>query len=197
MAQITINHVGLSLGEIEAISNLLLDYPTYENTVENDFEYASILEIEFIKHKDIAFFDFIPIEKWTVLIEIIKNIKKRRGRKGLRFKVIIIDEERANHNGEKIEEEGEPLKENIISYNKTIFILNHRNDLDFIKGLERIEITIENLVEIYQFQKLKEENHINNNSPNKNIQKRSEIARDSSIIFTFNEINRKWIRFYI
>ena len=190
MFEISINHAGLSLGEIEAINNLFSDYPIYENTVGNDFEYASILEIEFVKYKDIAFFDFIPIEKWSILIEIIKNIKKRRGKKGLRFKIIISETERDNYNDNDDDEE------EITSFNKTIFILNHKNDLDFIKGLERVEITIENLVEIYEFQKLKQEQNItDNNASNKRIQNESEKTLGNIIIFTFNEINRKWIRF--
>jgi hypothetical protein len=189
--EISINHAGLSLGEIEAINNLFSDYPIYENTVDNDFEYASILELEFIKYKDIAFFDFIPIEKWTTLIEIIKNIKKRRGKKGLRFKIIITEGESDKYNEYENENEEEP-----ISFNKTIFILNHKNDLEFIKGLERIEITIENLVEIYEFQKLKEEQKVtNNNALHKVTQNEPEKTPGNIIIFSFNEINRKWIRF--
>jgi hypothetical protein len=194
--QITINHSGLSLGEIEAINNLFSDYPIYEDKVDNDFEYASILEIEFIKYKDIAFFDFIPIEKWSILIEIIKNIKKRRGKKGLRFMIIITEEERSNYDDEKLEDIEGPAKEKSIYFNKAIFILNHKNDLDFIKGLERIEITIENLVEIQELQILKDEsNSSKNNSTNKKNQNGSENDKVKSIIFTFNEINRKWIRF--
>ena len=45
---------------------------------------------------------------------------------------------------------------------KQSFYLNHKNDLDFIKGLERIEITIENISEMYNFQKLKEEKETTN-----------------------------------
>ena len=54
--------------------------------------------------------------------------------------------------------------------------MNHKNDLDFIKGLERIEITIENLSEIYEFQKLKEEKETNNKTDkrkNKNKQRKT------------------------
>ncbi|HEY6915640.1 MAG TPA: hypothetical protein VI413_13275, partial [Paludibacter sp.] len=87
-------------------------------------------------------------------------------------------------------------KEKSIYFNKAIFILNHKNDLDFIKGLERIEITVENLVEIQELQKLKDEsNSSENNSTNKKNHYGSENDKVKSIIFTFNEINRKWIRF--
>jgi len=49
--QIIINHSGLSIGETQVITNLFADYIIYENIIDNDFEYASILEIEFIKGK--------------------------------------------------------------------------------------------------------------------------------------------------
>ena len=186
MFQVIINHSGLSLGEVEAINNLFLDYAIYENTTDNDFEYASILEVEFMKDKKIAFFDFIPIEKWAYLIEIIKNIKRRRGKKGLKLKIIITDVNKFSNNND----DDEP-----IIFNKTIFLLNHKNDLDFNKGLERIEITIENMVEMYEFRKLQEEQWIKNNKSTKDkIQNKLEDNKGDLIIFIFNEIARKWIK---
>jgi hypothetical protein len=184
--QIIINQAGLSLGEIEAINNLFSDYYVTENIIDYDYEFASILEIQFIKDKSLEFFDFISIDKWSILIEIIKNIKKRRGRKGLRLKVIIIDVDKLNYKNNNENEEEEDDNQEII-FRETSFLLDHKNDLDFIKGLERIEITIENISEIYEFQKLKEEKETDNKKINENI--------ESSINFTFNEINRKWIRF--
>jgi hypothetical protein len=178
--QVIINHSGLSLGEIEVITSLFADYIIYENTIDNDFEYASILEIEFIKDKKISFFDFVSIEKWTSLIEIIKNVKKRRGKKGLRFKIIITDVYKFDHHNK------EP---NIFS--KTAFLLNHKNDLDFIKGLERIEISIENIVEIYEFQKLKDEQLTDNKITKDKIQN----IQENTMFFVFDETYRKWIRF--
>ena len=82
-----------------------------------------------------------------------------------------------------------------IIFRETSFLLDHKNDLDFIKGLERIEITIENISEIYEFQKLKEEKETDNKKINENIKNRIDGNIESSVIFTFNEINRKWIRF--
>ena len=186
MFQIIINQAGLSLGEIEAINNLFSNYYITENIIDYDYEFASILEIQFIKDKNLEFFDFISIEKWSILIEIIKNIKKRRGRKGLKLKIIIIDVDKLNYKNNNENEEEEDDNQEII-FRETSFLLDHKNDIDFIKGLERIEITIENISEIYEFQKLKEEKETDNKKINENI--------ESSIIFTFNEINRKWIRF--
>ncbi len=193
MFQIIINQAGLSLGEIEAINNLFSDYYITENIIDYDYEFASILEIQFIKDKNTRFFDFISIEKWSILIEIIKNIKKRRGRKGLKLKIIIIDVDKLNYKNNNENEEEDNNQE--IIFKETSFLLDHKNDLDFIKGLERIEITIENISEIYEFQKLKEEKETNNKKTNENIKYRTNESIESSIIFTFDEINRKWIRF--
>jgi len=192
--QIIINQAGLSLGEIEAINNLFSNYYITENIIDYDYEFASILEIQFIKDKNLEFFDFISIEKWSILIEIIKNIKKRRGRKGLKLKIIIIDVDKLNYKNNNENEEEEDDNQEII-FRETSFLLDHKNDIDFIKGLERIEITIENIGEIYEFQKLKEEKETDNKKINENIKNRTDENIESSIIFTFNEINRKWIRF--
>jgi hypothetical protein len=192
--QIIINQAGLSLGEIEAINNLFSNYYITENIIDYDYEFASILEIQFIKDKNLEFFDFILIEKWSILIEIIKNIKKRRGRKGLKLKIIIIDVDKLNYKNNNENEEEEDDNQEII-FRETSFLLDHKNDLDFIKGLERIEITIENISEIYEFQKLKEEKETDNKKINENIKNRTDENIESSIVFTFNEINRRWIRF--
>ena len=194
MFQIIINQAGLSLGEIEAINNLFSNYYITENIIDYDYEFASILEIQFIKDKSLEFFDFISIDKWSILIEIIKNIKKRRGRKGLKLKIIIIDVDKLNYKNNNENEEEEDDNQEII-FRETSFLLDHKNDIDFIKGLERIEITIENISEIYEFQKLKEEKETDNKKINENIKNRTDENIESSIIFTFNEINRKWIRF--
>jgi len=191
--QIIINQAGLSLGEIEAINNLFSNYYITENIIDYDYEFASILEIQFIKDKNLEFFDFISIEKWSILIEIIKNIKKRRGRKGLKLKIIIIDVDKLNYKNNNENEEEEDDNQEII-FRETSFLLDHKNDIDFIKGLERIEITIENISEIYEFQKLKEEKETDNKKINENIKNRTDENIERSIIFTFNEINRKWIR---
>jgi hypothetical protein len=195
--QIIINQAGLSLGETEAINSLFSDYYITENIIDYDYEFASILEIQFLKDKSLEFFDFISIEKWSILIEIIKNIKKRRGRKGLKLKIIIIDSDKLNYknNNENEEEEEKEDDNQEIIFRETSFLLDHKNDLDFIKGLERIEITIENISEIYEFQKLKEEKEIDNKKINENIKNRINGNIESSVIFTFNEINRKWIRY--
>ena len=191
MYQIRINHTGLSTGEIEAINNLFSKYTVHETKTDHDFEYASILEFEFIKDIQIAFFDFLSIDKWAFLIEIIKNIKKRRGKKGLRFKTSITEINKYNGSNGYYDEDPVILK-------KTVFLLNHRNDSDFNKGLERIEIAIENFTETDNSQKLqKEEGQLTNNRPiEKDKTKREGVEGidGRTIIFTYDEYKRKWIR---
>jgi hypothetical protein len=188
--QIRINHIGLSTGEIEAINNLFSKYTVHETKTDHDFEYASILEVEFVKDIQIAFFDFISIDNWAFLIEIIKNIKKRRGKKGLRFKTAITEVNKYNGSNGYYDEEPVILK-------KTAFLLNQRNDLDFNKGLERIEIAIENFTETDNFQKSQEEGQLTNNIPIEKDKMKYEGVEGidgRTIIFTYDEYNRKWIR---
>jgi hypothetical protein len=188
--QIRINHIGLSTGEIEAINNLFSKYTVHETKTEHDFEYASILEVEFVKDIQIAFFDFISIDNWAFLIEIIKNIKKRRGKKGLRFKTAITEVNKYNGSNGYYDEEPVILR-------KTAFLLNHRNDLDFNKGLERIEIAIENFTETDNFQKSQEKGQLTNNISIEKDKMKDEGVEGidwGTIIFTYDEYNRKWIR---
>ena len=89
--QVIINHSGLSLGETQAIYNLFSRYNVDEHEIEPDYEYASILEIEFIKDENTPFFEFISIDKWSTIIENIQNDKKTRGKRGKKYKTINTD----------------------------------------------------------------------------------------------------------
>ena len=164
--QIIVSQWGLSLGEIETINNLFKDYNISENPINQNVGYASTLEVEFVKNKDTDFFDCITIEKWTDLVGVIKNIKKRRGRKGLKLKINIADYFESGDpidvnvdikNSEEVNTEREV---ELLFFKRTIFLLGHKIDWEFIKGLERIEVAIENLTELSkkypnpQFQKI-------------------------------------------
>ena len=147
---------GLSLGEIETINNLFKDYDILENPINQNVGYASTLEIEFLKNKDTDFFDCITIEKWTDLVGVIKNIKKRSGRKGLKLKITIADYFESGDtndvdvnikNSDDIDTEREV---ELLFFKRTIFLLGHKIDSEFIKGLERIEVAIENLTELFK-----------------------------------------------
>ena len=184
--RVIINHFGLSLGETQAINNLFSRYNVDENEMEPDYEYASTLEIEFIKDEKMPFFEFIPIDKWSTLIEIIKNIKKRRGKKGLKFKSIITE----IHNLENTDyDKPKTLKKN------TVFLLNHKDSIDFNKGLERIEITIENIIEADESQKSQSSKHETDKGLTKDTNQNKKVNDElNSIIFIFDETKRRWIK---
>ncbi len=154
--QIIVSQWGLSLGEIETINNLFKDYYISENSINQDVGYASTLEIEYVKNKDTDFFDCITIDKWTDLVGVIKNIKKRRGRKGLKLKITITDyfesEDTIDVNVHvKNSEDADTKREvELLFFKRTIFLLVHKIDSEFIKGLERIEVAIENLTELFK-----------------------------------------------
>ena len=154
--QIIVSQWGLSLGEIEAINNLFKDYYISENYINQDVGYASTLEIEFVKNKDTEFFDCYAIEKWTDLVGVIKNIKKRRGRKGLKLKITITDyfesEDTIDVNVHiKNSDDADTEREvELLFFKRTIFLLVRKVDSEFIKGLERIEVAIENLTELFK-----------------------------------------------
>jgi hypothetical protein len=173
------------LGETQAINNLFSRYNVDENEIEPDYEYASILEIEFIKEEKMLFFEYIPIDKWSTLIEIIKNIKKRRGKKGLKFKSIITEISDLENTGY---DKPKTLK-------KTVFLLNHKDNIDFNKGLERIEITIENIIETDESQKSKASKQEMNKEYTKNTNQ-NKAANDelNSVSFIFDETKRRWIK---
>ncbi len=154
--QVIVSQWGLSLGEIETINNLFKDYNILENPINQNVGYASTLEVEFVKNKDTDFFDCITIEKWTDLVEVIKNIKKRRGRKGLKLKITVsdyfesgdpVDVDVDIKNSEEVDTEREV---ELLFFKRTIFLLVHKIDSEFIKGLERIEVAIENLTELFK-----------------------------------------------
>jgi hypothetical protein len=156
--QIILNHWGLSLGEIETINSIFNNHDIIETNVSKTLDFASTLEIEFIKNSTEDFFGSIPMEKWSELVEITKNIKKRRGNKGLKLKIIITDyfediREPSTQGNEIFNQQqnpqyDEPEKE-LLFCRKFIFSLLDKRDTDFIKGLERIEITIENLTDVF------------------------------------------------
>jgi hypothetical protein len=155
--QIIINHWGLSLGEIETINNIFKSYDVTESEVQKNSSYASTLEIEFIKNVSDEFFNCIPINKWNLLVEVIKNIRKRRGNKGLKFGLTITDyfeesQDRDTIIAEKnasLDAHDNEVEIELLFFRRMIFLLGNRNYDEFVKGVERIEIAIENITELF------------------------------------------------
>jgi hypothetical protein len=211
--QIIISQWGLSLGEIETINNLFKDYDILENSINQDVDYASTLGIEFVKNKFTDFFDCISIEKWTDLVGVIKNMKKRRGKKGLKLKITItdylesgeaIDTNMHIKNSDDVYNEG---KIELLFFKRTIFLLVHKTDSEFIKGLERIEVAIENFTELtkkltqssvlddrykmhsYEYDKAKYYHSLNDDNYETRDNRENEIQMQ---IFLFEDKKRVW-----
>lgn len=205
MYQIILSHWGLSLGEIETISNIFSNYETIEINLSKNPDYASTLEIEFIKNSTEDFFESIPIEKWNEFVDIAKNMKKRRGNKGLRFKMTITEyiEDTKEIPGQDNEEstqqpqfQDDKQEIELLFCRKIIFLLLFKRDSDFIKGLERIEITIENLTDV--FNKIAkshpqiDEIEFASSNTNLNHSQLSILSQIHLLIFLFDREKRLW-----
>ena len=76
-----------------------------------------------------------------------------------------------------------------------MFLLNHKDSIDFNKGLERIEITIENIIEADESQKSQSSKQETDKGFTKNTNQ-NKIVNDelNSISFIFDETKRRWIK---
>lgn len=206
MYQIILSHWGLSLGEIETINSIFSHYQTIETNISKSTDYASTLEIEFVKNSNEDFFGSIPIEKWNEFVDITKNIKKRRGNKGLKFKMTITEciedtKKQVTLEMEEFIQETQSQEDQseieLLFCRRIIFLLLQKRDSDFIKGLERIEINIENQTDL--FNKISEspfphEDEVGFATSNMNIDVRQlSIFRQIQLfIFVFDCEKRIW-----
>lgn len=84
---IILRYSGLSLGEIEILFNMLRDpFGVSEQIEENpDENYVSIVNISFPLSYNKNFFRTFGMDKWEQIKEVLKNLKWRRGRKGVKL----------------------------------------------------------------------------------------------------------------
>lgn len=120
-------YYGLSPFEIEAIYSTLKRFfgaVEDQQLQANDASYASMIEIGFPIPFDESFFKVLTLEGWFRMKSLIKEMKRRRGKKGikifLRFDGIM---ERIN--------------------SQLLFSLLNKNDRDFEIGLEKIEYLVD------------------------------------------------------
>ena len=120
-------YYGLSPFEIEAIYSTLKRFfgvVEDQQLQANDASYASMIEIGFPIPFDESFFKVLTLEGWFRIKSLIKEMKRRRGKKGikifLRFDGIM---ERIN--------------------SQLLFSLLNKNDRDFEMGLEKIEYLVD------------------------------------------------------
>jgi hypothetical protein len=120
-------YYGLSPFEIEAIYSTLKRFfgAVEDQQIQaNDASYASMIEIGFPIPFDESFFKVLTLEGWFRIKSLIKEMKRRRGKKGikifLRFDGIM---ERIN--------------------SQLLFSLLNKNDRDFEMGIEKIEYLVD------------------------------------------------------
>jgi hypothetical protein len=77
-----------------------------------------------------------------------------------------------------------------------VFLLNHKDSIDFNKGLERIEITIENIIEADESQKSQSSSKQETDKGFTKNTNQNKIVNDelNSISFIFDETKRRWIK---
>ena len=124
-------HYGISPWEIEVIYDTLTRYFEVEEKQlqPDDLEYVSMIEISFPMRYDESFFQTFSMDSWSKIKGIIKDVKRRRGRKGvktfIKFLGLINDDSVA-----------------------VVFSLLSKGDRSFEVGIEKIEF----LIDIVQMQ---------------------------------------------
>ena len=119
-------YYGLSLVEIEVLYNILSgSFNILEEEKQlDDPEYVSMVKIEFPLPYNESFFQLFTVERWFKIKGIIKEIRRRRGRKGLKAFLCFcgISSEIKSH---------------------LIFSLMNKNDRQFEVGVEKIEYLVD------------------------------------------------------
>jgi len=84
---IFLRYSGLSLGEIEILFNMLRDpFEVNEQNEElSDEKYVSMLNLSFPLSYNKSFFKTFGMDKWEQIKEVLKNLKWRRGKKGVKL----------------------------------------------------------------------------------------------------------------
>ena len=124
-------HYGISPWEIEVIYDTLTRYFEVEEKQlqPDDLQYVSMIEISFPMRYDESFFQTFSMDSWSKIKGIIKDVKRRRGRKGvktfIKFLGLINDDSVA-----------------------VVFSLLSKGDRSFEVGIEKIEF----LIDIVQMQ---------------------------------------------
>ncbi|MFQ5940965.1 MAG: hypothetical protein ACE5KA_04625 [Nitrososphaerales archaeon] len=123
---IILRHSGLSLGEIEILFNMLREPFTVNEESEEiaDESYVSVVNLSFPLSYGKNFFRTFGMDKWEQIKEVLKNMKWRRGKKGVKLVLKFVS-------------------------NPTVsFVVSTENDKMFGKALD----TIEYLMDVILFQ---------------------------------------------
>jgi hypothetical protein len=120
-------YYGLSPFEIEAIYSTLKRFfgvVEDQQIQANDASYASMIEIGFPIPFDESFFKVLTLEGWFRIKSLIKEMKRRRGKKGIKIFLRF-----------------DGIMERISS--QLLFSLLNKNDRDFEMGIEKIEYLVD------------------------------------------------------
>jgi hypothetical protein len=84
---IILRYFGLSLGEIEILFNMLRDPFVVSEQIEEepDENYVSTVNLSFPLSYNKNFFRTFGMDKWEQIKEVLKNLKWRRGKKGVKL----------------------------------------------------------------------------------------------------------------
>ena len=86
-----------------------------------------------------------------MLVDVLKNIKKRRGNKGLRFRITITeyieadeseDPSNDDNSNSQIGSNNSEVEVELLFRRRMVYLLLYKGDSEFIKGLERIEVSM-------------------------------------------------------
>jgi hypothetical protein len=121
------SHYGIALYESEIIYSTLMGH--FETVEElklqvDDNQYASLVQIEFPCPYGESFFQVFTIESWFKIKGILKEMKRRRGRKGLKAFI--------SFNGINSK-----IKSNLI------FSISNKDNRHFEMGIEKIEYLVD------------------------------------------------------
>ena len=121
-------HYGISPWEIEVIYDTLnRSFEVEEKQLDpDDPQYVSMIEIRFpVPYNETFFQQEFTMDSWFKIKGVIKDIKKRRGRKGIKVFIIFAG---FGNNDKKI---------------SIVFPLESRGDRHFEMGIEKIEYLVD------------------------------------------------------
>ncbi|HEX2304650.1 MAG TPA: hypothetical protein VHH33_00025 [Nitrososphaeraceae archaeon] len=86
-SMIKLEYFGISTFEIEVIYNTLSKFSLVDekDILVEESEYVSVLNIEFPVPYDEYFFQSFGFDNWQIIKHLFKEMKRRRGRKGLKI----------------------------------------------------------------------------------------------------------------
>lgn len=121
MPAASFRYYGISPWEIEVIYDTLnRSFDVDENQLQpDDPQYVSMIEIGFPLKYDEAFFQAFTMESWFKIKGVIKDVKRRRGRKGVKTYIRF---------------EGKPA---------VVFPLTTKNDRQFEMSIEKLEYLVD------------------------------------------------------